>query len=409
MGQLLIASYDMEVGGVERSLAGLLDHLDYDRYDVDLMLYRHSGDFMSLLSDRARLLGEVPEYATFRASIGETFRSGYSRIGLTRLLSRAHAELAGRLGRIAEPGYIQQQLMWSYALPFLPRHSGRYKAAISYLWPHYFVAEKVEADVKIAWIHTDYSTIAALRKLDLRMWRKFDYIVAVSEACRSSFLQVYGELEDRVIVMENLIAPDTIRLLTDEQKGETDNPMLQDNRFKLLTVGRLSHAKGIDNAVRALSLLKKRGYDEIAWYVVGYGGDEGMIRALIQEFGLEDSFILLGKQSNPYPYMQACDLYVQPSRYEGKAVTVIEAQILCKPVLITDYPTAHSQVMSGYDGCIADNTVEGIADGIERLYRHEELRARLSHNCQGLQFDNEQELEKLYQLLEGKAAMALVH
>ncbi|WP_144266702.1 glycosyltransferase, partial [Clostridioides difficile] len=118
----------------------------------------------------------------------------------------------------------------------------------------------------------------------------------------------------------------------------------EDDSFKLVSVARLSHAKGIDNAVKALKLLHDRGLTNIKWYVVGYGGDEEMIRNIIKENNLEDSFILLGKKINPYPYIEACDLYVQPSRYEGKAVTVTEAQILNKPVLITNYPTAKSQV-----------------------------------------------------------------
>lgn len=47
--KILIASFDMEVGGVERSLISMLNNFDYENYEVDLMLYRHQGDFMNLL------------------------------------------------------------------------------------------------------------------------------------------------------------------------------------------------------------------------------------------------------------------------------------------------------------------------------------------------------------------------
>lgn len=60
----------------------------------------------------------------------------------------------------------------------------------------------------------------------------------------------------------------------------------------------------------------------------------------------------LGKNLNPYPYICRCDLYVQPSRYEGKCVSVKEAQMLRKPVVITNYATANSQVENGVDGII---------------------------------------------------------
>ena len=107
---------------------------------------------------------------------------------------------------------------------------------------------------------------------------------------------------------------------------------------------------------------------------------------------------MLGKKINPYPYMKISDLYVQPSRYEGKAVTVGEAQILGKPVIITNYTTARSQVRENIDGYICELSVEGIADGIESLYNDENLRNKLHNNCSITDYRNYLELYKLYKL-----------
>ena len=133
----------------------------------------------------------------------------------------------------------------------------------------------MKAKKKIAWIHTDYSTIETDIKMDLKMWNQFDHIIAVSEACKNAFLAKYKELESKVYVIENITSPEFIQKMA---KEELDNPMENDDRFKLLTVARLSHAKGIDKAVKALKLLKDKGYDDIAWYVVGYGGDEERLK-----------------------------------------------------------------------------------------------------------------------------------
>ncbi|WP_282937465.1 glycosyltransferase [Paenibacillus sp. RC67] len=396
MKNILIASYDMEVGGVERSLASMLEHFDYEHYSVDLMLYRHKGDFMNLISSSANLIEEIPEYATFRKSIAEILKDRQYRIGLSRIASKLNAELLGKIRKFTEPGYYQMQLMWKYALPYLPKLEKQYDVAISYLWPHYFVAEKIHARQKIAWIHTDYSNVETDVPLDLRMWNQFDRIIAVSEACKASFLGKYPSLVSKVIVIENITSPEFIKTMAVQ---ETAEPIESDSRFKIMTVARLSHAKGIDNAVRALKLLKDKGYDRMAWYVVGYGGDEEMIQQLIKEYQLEDQFILLGKKTNPYPYMKAADLYVQPSRYEGKAVTVTEAQILGKPVLITNYPTAGSQVENEVDGLICDLNVEGIAEGIERLYKKQDIRSQLIDNLKDKDYGNANELDKLYQLI----------
>jgi glycosyltransferase involved in cell wall biosynthesis len=394
MKTVMIASYDMEVGGVERSLISMLDNIDYRQYAVDLMLYRHQGDFMDLISSQASLLDEIPQYTTFRKSIAQTFKDRQFGIGLSRIVSKVNADWVGRMKQVAEPGYYQMQLMWKYALPYLPKLDKEYDVAISYLWPHYFIAEKVNAKKKIAWIHTDYSNVETDLKLDLKMWSKFDHIIAVSEACKQSFLVKYGELANKVVVIENINSPEFIRKMA-SKTAEAD-PIMKDDRFKVMTVARLSHAKGIDNAVKALKVLQDRGLHDIAWYVVGYGGDEAMLKQLIAAYNLENSFILLGKKTNPYPYMKACDIYVQPSRYEGKAVTVTEAKILGMPVLITNYSTASSQVEDHVDGLICDLNVDGIADGIETLYSKRELRNELINNIKDKDYSNSEELEKLY-------------
>ena len=114
---------------------------------------------------------------------------------------------------------------------------------------------------------------------------------------------------------------------------------------------------------------------------------------------MEDTVIILGKKDNPYPYIKACDIYLQPSRYEGKAVTVHEALILNKPVIITDYPTAYSQLKDGFDGVIVSMDIEGSANEIARVIKDKELQQRLICNMQSTNYSNESEIEKLYKLI----------
>ena len=394
MKKVLVASFDMEVGGVERSLISMLHNFDY-KYDVDLMLYSHTGDFMDLLPKSPNLLPENKKYKTFRMPIAQIVKQGNIPMAISRIYSIFESKIKSKINNLDESVYAQMQYMWKNSLYFLPKHKKKYDVAISYLWPHYFVAQKVDAKVKIAWIHTDYSKLETDIEVDLKMWDKFDYIVAVSEECKNAFLEKYNKLKDKVIVIENITSPIFIETMA---KEEVENPLNDGDCFKIVSVARLSYAKGIDNAVRALKILVDKGYDNIKWYVVGYGGDEILIRNLIKENELEDKFILLGKKINPYPYMKSADLYVQPSRYEGKAVTVCEAQILSKPVLITNYTTAKSQIKDGFDGCITELSVEGIANGIEKLYKDKDLREKLSNNCKNTNYSNKDELQKLYEL-----------
>ena len=395
MRKVLIASFDMEVGGVERSLISMLNNFDYINNEVDLMLYSHTGDFMPMLNDKVNLLDEINQYSTFRKSIGETIKQGNLILGLTRVLSKFLAKVNGKSKNLSEYGIYQMQLMWKYALPFLPKLDKEYDVAISYLWPHYFVAKKVKAKRKIAWIHTDYSTIETDIDMDLKMWNKFDYIIAVSEDCKNAFLKKYPSLKEKVKVMENITSPKFIRKMAEEDIEEN---IKEDDSFKLVSVARLSPAKGIDNAVKALKLLHHRGLTNIKWYVVGDGGHDNIINDTINKYKLKNHFKLVGMKMNPYPYMKMADIYVQPSRYEGKAVTVSEAKVVGKPIVITNYATAKSQVKDNIDGIICEQSIEGIANGIEKLYKDRLLRNSLSKACKEMNHDNKEELKKLYKL-----------
>lgn len=396
MKKVLITSYDLEIGGVERSLISMLNNFDYENYQVDLLLYSHTGDFMYLIPDNVNLLSENKSYKFCRQSIKELILSG--RIGLSggRIAANLISKIIEKNNNITESGYLQMQLIWKYCISFLPCVDKEYDIAISYLWPHDLVAKKVKAKKKIAWIHTDYSKLWIEERMDVPIWEQFENIVSISEDVSNAFLLKYPSLKNKIILIENITSPEFIKKLSNELINDFN---FKSDDFNILSVGRLCHAKGYDNAIKALRRLHDRELTNIKWHVVGYGSDEEMLRGLIKEYGLEDSFILHGKKINPYPYIKACDLYIQPSRYEGKAVTVSEAKILGKAVLITNYTTAHSQLEHGLDGYITELSIDGIVEGVLLLYSDDILRMKLARKAQEIDYQNKTELNKLYKLL----------
>ena len=114
---------------------------------------------------------------------------------------------------------------------------------------------------------------------------------------------------------------------------------------------------------------------------------------------MEQFVVILGKKENPYPYIKNCDVYVQPSRYEGKSVAVREAQMLRKPVIITNYPTAPSQVRDRYDGIIVQMDNEGCAEEIALVLKNQNLLEKISYNCSQNDFSNSFEISKIYELM----------
>lgn len=167
---------------------------------------------------------------------------------------------------------------------------------------------------------------------------------------------------------------------------------------KLLSIGRFCEAKNYDNVPDITRRIVEGGCD-IKWYIIGFGGDEQLIRQKIVEAGMQNHVIILGKKENPYPYIKACDIYVQPSRYEGKSITVREAQMLCKPVVVTDYPTASSQIQDGVDGVIVPMDNEGCAKGLADFILDTEKQKRIVEYLQIHDYGNVDEVEKLYDIL----------
>ncbi|MBD5179622.1 MAG: glycosyltransferase, partial [Bacteroidales bacterium] len=170
--------------------------------------------------------------------------------------------------------------------------------------------------------------------------------------------------------------------------------------INLLSIGRFCSAKNYDNVPDIARRMVDMGVRTLKWYIIGFGGDEVLIRSKIREAGMEEHVILLGKKENPYPYIKACDIYVQPSRYEGKSVTVREAQMLCKPVVVTAYPTAASQIRNGVDGVIVPLDNAGAAKGLAEFIANTALQTQIKNYLQTHDYANLGEVEKIYSLLK---------
>ena len=232
---------------------------------------------------------------------------------------------------------------------------------------------------------------------ELKVWQKYDYVASISSDVTNTFLQVFPSLSQRIVEIENILSPAFVRKRAELQN--VDKEIRQEGAITLLSVGRFSDAKNYDNVPYICKYLIDKAQQNIKWYIIGYGGDEPLIRQKIKEAGMEEHVILLGKRSNPYPYIKACDIYVQPSRYEGKSVTVREAQMLCKPVVVTNYPTAPSQIRSGIDGVIVPMDNEGCAHSLAEVICDKPLQERIITYLKTHDYGNESEVEKIYKLI----------
>ena len=397
--RIFIAMHYMEIGGAETALIGLLNALDPNRVEVDLFLHDHRGEMMQFIPEWINLLPQIPKYSVLERPIVELVKRGFWGIAAGRLWAKYISKVAYKRSgsKLENNGGLDK--MSKCTAPLLPRinQSVTYDLAISFLTPHRIVAEKVKAKKKIAWIHTDYTRVWVDAEDELKVWQKYDYVASISGDVTNTFLQVFPSLAPKIVEIENILSPTFVRKRAELQN--VDKEIRHEGTITLLSVGRFSDAKNYDNVPDICKRLIGKTKLNIKWYIIGYGGDEDLIRQKIKEAGMEDHVILLGKRSNPYPYIKACDIYVQPSRYEGKSVTVREAQMLCKPVVVTNYPTAPSQIRSGIDGVIVPMDNEGCAHGLAEVICDKPLQERIIAHLKTHDYGNESEVEKIYTLI----------
>lgn len=393
--RILVNMHYLELGGAERALIGLLNAIDTDKVDVDLFLNQHTGAFMPLIPKKVNLLPEISAYSAIERPMKDIFFEGHWGVLWGRLLGKWRLRRYWHKKGLKKDGSYTQYA-FDGVIPFLPslKNLGHYDMAISFIDPPHIVQDKVDADIKLEWIHTDWSSHTVNRELVATRWARNDYIVSISEAVTEQFLKVFPQFKEKIIEIHNILSPEFVRQQADIQESmEKFNP----KGFTICSVGRISYVKNFDSIPHVAKLLKEKGLD-FNWYIVGPGNHSDIDNVCVAN-GVADVVHFVGAKSNPYTWVKACDLYVQPSRIEGNSVTVREAQILGKPVIVSNYPTAKSQIKDGVDGiiCLMDN--KSIADAIYSLACNPKLRKRLSHYVLSHDYGNEREVEKLYKLL----------
>lgn len=400
-GRILVVMHYLEIGGAETALIGLLNALDPDMVDVDLFLHDHRGEMMRFVPSWVNVLPAIKQYTVLERPITELVRRGFWGIAAARLLAKVISRRAYAKSNSEVPNASEFHYMASLTTPLLPRINPdvTYDLAISFLSPHQVVLKKVNAKRKVAWIHTDYTRIWIDRAAELKVWGGYDQIVSISPDVTRCFVDVFPSLAPKIVEIENILSPDFVRQRATLDDLQEDELWCRgaSNSVRLLSVGRFSEAKNYDNVPDICRRIVNRGIDA-KWFIIGYG-NEALIRQRIEEAGMQDRVIILGKRSNPYPYIKACDIYVQPSRYEGKSVTVREAQMLCKLVVVTNYPTAASQISNGTDGVIVPMDNEGCAKGIAEFATNVDLQQRIVQYLHCHDYGNEQEVEKIYRMI----------
>lgn len=325
---VLVMSFGSDAGGIEKSLIEFLKFLLSQDYSVDLFLWRKPGALYNQIPNKVNIL--TP------------------KIYPGRFIIKKPKDWIW---------YITYRLYLSLKIPtkcFAKFPDNNYDIAISYCQngysPHY-VIDKVKADKKILFYHHgSYDEKGRQKRLDYRCYLKYDKFVAVSQSAKEMLSNHFPKLADKICVVNNLVDDTHIINLSKSKCPINENR----KRFEICTVGRLSPEKGQRTALEAAKRLKESGL-KFRWWFVGDGSDMEYCRSFIADNNLSDCCILAGLQTNPYPFMRCCDLYVQPSKVEADPITIREARILGKRILATNI-SALQDALSDYEyGSVCQN------------------------------------------------------
>lgn len=385
--QILFVIDSLDCGGAEKSLVSLLQVIEPSRYDIDLLILDHNREKRKGLFEKYIPEGiNVLDFHLFGKSLFELIRKFFHYLRLSPQLRLIHS----RHGT---------EVYWRSAHFDYKRLEKHYEVAIAYQQgiPTFYVASKVNADKKIAWINANLYNEGYDMNYCKPFYEKMDKVVAVSSGLVTILSERSPWIKDKLVCIYDIVNPALIKQMAQEP---IDDERFSGEEIKLVTVGRLAPPKNHLLAVHTARILRDKNV-KFKWYFVGDGPTRGSIEKSINEYGLQNHVILLGLKGNPYPFIQNADIYVQTSSHEGFCLTLAEARVLCRPIVSTNFDVVYDQIVDYQNGLIADMNPESVASKVLELINNQTLRQQIIENLKKEKnTTSKTEIEKFYQLIE---------
>jgi glycosyltransferase involved in cell wall biosynthesis len=392
--KILFMLKNMNVGGTEKALLNMINEIPNEKYEITILMLEKYGDFLDYIPENVKVK-YLSEYKKIKDLLSNPPREiALNLLTEGKLVKSFSIMLLHILTKILK----NRSLFYRYVLRQYNSLEGEYDIAVAYQGPmdfiSYFVLHKVKAKKKIQWIHFDITKIGFNLKYASKIYQKFDKIFVVSKEARSKLIDMIPDLSMKTDVLTNITSPLMIKKQAMEGIGFTDEL----DGLRILTVGRLSAEKGHDLIFSVLKRIINEGY-KVRWYCIGEGNLKEYYEKLIKEHNLVNHLILLGSDPNPYPYMDQCDIYVQPSRHEGFCITLSEAKCFRKPIITTNFTGANEQISDQVDGLIVKISQDEIYAGLVELLNNTNLRKRFSDNLSYYSPNSKNEVKKLLDMV----------
>lgn len=370
--KILFRHRSMEMGGVEKVLLSMLNHLDRNKFDISLCLSLFQGE----------LRNHIPDFIPYK-----TLAGGKEDFPKNIILNKIF--LICRAIKLA----VYRKFPWVVDR-FILKNDADIEIATGYTMFANVLNSSNKKSKKIGWFHSDitYQGFAPILNDLLTLIPKFDFFIFGSQQAQDIFIKTYPDIKLRQHqVIVNTIPIDKIK------RQAIEYTVKKDNIPTFISVGRLHNRKGYHILANVHKKLLEKGFKHNI-KIIGDGEEMENLKKQISLLNIEDTFQLLGTLMNPYPYILNSDFYIMSSRSEGWPLIIAETLILKKPIISTNVGGVSEMIKHKYNGYLVDCNEDSIFEGMKEFLTNQELINRISKNIENIekQFDN----QKIYNSVE---------
>lgn len=396
MQKVLFVTSSIGTGGNEKVLLNVLRCLNSQKFDIFLLVL--DGDYSA---------NQIPEYIhRYELEGNYNLLSKGIKKGFPEAIKRGRVDLALCLIREKILNYKKNtignyRIFWSVNKEKIEKQRDCFDKAIAFglgiQVP--IVADKINTRSRIAWVNNDCSKCLDMEHIHFlnEHYAKFDDIVTVTETAEKGFQKVFANLHLKTRIIKDLF---------DEQEI-IDKSRLVNNPFDfvdrkdstiILTVGRVSQEKGYFLLIETAAQLKKKNFS-FYWVIIG-NGDVAEYLEYAKRYCVDDVVLFIGERRNPYPFIRECNIYVQTSLWEGNCLTLIEAMVLEKPIVSTNFPSAIEKIEDGKNGLLSDMDAESLSEKISFLIQNKTVQDAMCKHLKENRLNTQDEIGAIEMLLE---------
>lgn len=390
MKKILLINKSFDVGGIQSSMINMANELS-NYYEVHLFMYNPAGVMKDRVSANVKILDSSWRFRCLGMTMKDVLRTKKIKLIAFRVFAMVWSKLFDNRLPIAL-AIKHQPKMIGYDLAVAYHQEQRKKAVMSGFAR--VVDRCVEAEKKVAWLHFDCKNVDLDSRFNNRFYEKMDRLVCVSRSLKENFASAYPELGDKTDYCYNFIPYDVIK----EKSGMPQEIAYPSDKFVCCSACRLSPEKALTRSISALADVFKV-HSEIVWYIAGDGAEQENIEKAIKENGLEQQIVLMGNQSNPYPYIRNANLVLNVSYHEAAPMAFLESKTLGTPVFATRTASAEELLNNNVDSFICDNSEKGIHDAFAELMNHKERIEHAAAELKNYQASNEGSFAKIKELI----------